>query len=168
MPTSNEIMLERWPCSVPKAVDVFLLAGKSSILHDLTPFHSVVCSATDDVSVCLGDNCGGTRLHALSLLKININQRRGTRSRWILLIKRSPCLAFWPILVTQLPSTQNTWTLFLTPVFLHHVSQSVGLSLQKRHYKESCYYCCVTQGRVPAPSISDTSTFHFQFRINQK
>lgn len=122
MPTSNEIMLERWPCSVPKAVDVFLLAGKSSILHDLTPFHSVVCSATDDVSVCLGDNCGGTRLHALSLLKININQRRGTRSRWILLIKRSPCLAFWPILVTQLPSTQNTWTLFLTPVFLHHVS----------------------------------------------
>ena len=45
MPTSNEIMLERWPCSVSKAVDIFLLAGKSSILHVLTPFHSVVCSA---------------------------------------------------------------------------------------------------------------------------
>ena len=67
MPTMNEIMLERWPCSVPKAVDVFLLAGKSSILHDLTPFHSVVCSATDDVSVCLGAHCGRTRFHALAL-----------------------------------------------------------------------------------------------------
>ncbi|CAI9160057.1 unnamed protein product [Rangifer tarandus platyrhynchus] len=33
---------------------------------------------------------------------------------------RTPCLAFRPIPVTQLPSTQNTWTLLLTQVFLHH------------------------------------------------
>ena len=33
---------------------------------------------------------------------------------------RTPCLAFQPIPVTQLPSTQNTWTLLLTQVFLHH------------------------------------------------
>lgn len=67
MPTSNEIMLERWPCSVPKAVDIFLLAGKSSVLHDLTRFTLWFVQLLEDMSVCLGDHCGCSRFHALSL-----------------------------------------------------------------------------------------------------
>lgn len=50
-------MFERWPYSVPKVAEVFLLAGKSRILHDLTLFLLWFVLLYDSMSVCLEYGC---------------------------------------------------------------------------------------------------------------